>query len=304
MLNETRIINAVDFIEKHLLQAISAEDIAQAACLSPRHLYRTFFDLTGDNLMHYVRVRRLSLASKAIINEPEKTLLNIALSHQFNSAEVFSRAFSRNFWLSPKTFKSIGSPYSATQRQRFEGVHYEIIQTSKLWQPKIIKKPASYMVGVCVTQPHYGFRVEENSSEGESVSEKVFNNLHNIEHLVDTSEWNIAFRQSLEDQPLHMIRNLFAVRIARPGKIPDDLQCYHFPSNLYAVFTHESLTTPVEFTISKAFDWLTRSDYSLGDAPSMFHRTPDKPFSGELYIPISQQKIQSLYWWEGLYQPK
>jgi AraC-like DNA-binding protein len=54
------------FIENHFARAITLEDVAAVAGVSPYYLTRAFCDATGLSLMRYVRGRRLSEAERSL----------------------------------------------------------------------------------------------------------------------------------------------------------------------------------------------------------------------------------------------
>ena len=297
---EHRVIRAIELIEDNLTTEISGDEVASQSGLSLRQFYRVFMDNTGDTLANYVRWRRLTEASKELIYT-KSSILDIAIKYEFQSAEVFTRAFTRVFWNTPSAFRKIGSAHSANQKGRIFPEQFEIVREGNLNQPEIIELPQRTMVGYKVVQPHYGLRVEDNLEEGEDLGAKLQDNLHLIEHLVDGSEWNIAFRSSpLTSQ--HDIENLFAVEVVKQGKYPEDMEMFVLPKCTYAIFHHRGAGTLVEFTVAQAFNWLRKSHYFLGDAPSMFRLKPGEKFSGDLYIPISPIYQPQLKWWQGYSQ--
>ncbi len=294
---EFKIISAIELIEKHIQEPLAAKDIANETGLSLRHLHRLFQYYCGDTLQNYARMRRLTSASKDIINT-KKSILDIALSYQFQSGEAFSRAFKQGFWLSPKIFREIGSPYNALQRHKISQQHFEIIKQGYQHSPDIVDLPIRYMVGKKVIQPHYAFRVENNISEGNRVAQLLANSQSHIENINDGSEWNIAFRRK-NLYCLHKVEHYYCVEVKKPGKYPDNLSALELPRQRYAVFRHYGADILVEFTISLAFAWLKKNTYYLGDAPSMFHLQPGQRFTGDLYIPISSQRQTHHKWWQG-----
>ena len=112
---------------------------------------------------------------------------------------------------------------------------------------------------------------------------------------------NIAFRKNQLSQP-HHIENLYAVQVSRPGKYPAEMSLFSLPQQTYAVFRHQGENSQIGYTLSLAFQWLSRSVYYLGDAPSMFRQIPGNCFSGELFLPISLLDTPSFEWWQG-YSP-
>ena len=297
---EFRVIKAVDLIEENLCSEITSEDIAAHAGLSLRQFHRVFQEHTGDTLANYIRLRRLSEASKELVLTDEN-ILDIALKYEFQSAEVFTRAFTRVFWNSPRQYRNIGSAYNAIQKGRVNGSQFEIVHKGNVSSPEVITLPVRHMVGYRVVQPYYGLHVEDNVDEGEDLGEKLHNGLHLIDNLIDGSEWNIAFRvRQLEH--LHDIENYFAVEVKEPKSFPEDMENFTLPACQYAVFHHRGPGSSVDFTIAQAFHWFTRSPYCLGDAPSMFRLHSGSEFSGSLYIPISKVFTPDLTWWKGFSQ--
>ncbi|MBN2657127.1 MAG: helix-turn-helix transcriptional regulator [Spirochaetales bacterium] len=92
------------FIESHLSEEITLKKISDAVCYSEEHTSRLFKKNTGENLFDFVRNRRLLAAADRLKREGGK-IINIALDHGFNSHEVFTRAFSTYFGISPRRFR-------------------------------------------------------------------------------------------------------------------------------------------------------------------------------------------------------
>ena len=297
---EFRVVKAIDLIEANLCAPVTSDDIASQAGLSLRQLHRVFLDHTGDTLGNYIRLRRLSEASKELVLTDEN-ILDIALKYEFQSAEVFSRAFTRVFWNSPRQYRNIGSVYNAIQKERIDGSQFEIVKNGNVCSPDIIWLPKRHMIGYRVVQPYYGLHVEDNVDEGEDLGTKLHNQLHLLGKLVDGSEWNIAFRKR-QLAHLHDIENYFAVEVKDPKSFPEDMDYLVLPASEYAVFHHQGPASHVDFTIAQAFNWFTRSPYYLGDAPSMFRLNEGHSFSGSLYIPISHLFTPDLTWWKGFSQ--
>lgn len=110
MSTDQNMLRALDFIENNLVEDISLYDISAAAGFSVPHFYRLFKRLTGDTVGAYILRRKLSLAARDII-KTNKTIASIAYEYGFESHDVFTRAFSRIYGMSPKKYKeSDGAP--------------------------------------------------------------------------------------------------------------------------------------------------------------------------------------------------
>ena len=96
---------AVDYIESHLGEEVTAEDAARAAAMSVRSLHQYFPALTGYRIGEYVRKRRLSEAADELL-DAEVTILDIALSWGYQTHESFTRAFRREYGVPPRGFRA------------------------------------------------------------------------------------------------------------------------------------------------------------------------------------------------------
>jgi len=104
---EEDVVNEIkQFIESHLYEEITLQMIADAVCYSEEHTSRFFKKQTGENLFDFIRSRRLVKAAEQLKNEGGK-IINVAFDYGFNSHEVFTRAFSTYFGISPKKFRQI-----------------------------------------------------------------------------------------------------------------------------------------------------------------------------------------------------
>src|SRR5665213_2801932 len=96
---------ALWFIESHLAEALSLDEIAAIGGVSRFHLVRSFAAATGLPVMRYVRARRLSEAARALANGAPD-ILALALEADYGSHEAFTRAFRDHFGVTPETVRS------------------------------------------------------------------------------------------------------------------------------------------------------------------------------------------------------
>jgi AraC family transcriptional regulator len=98
-----RVALALDYIEAHLDQDISLEEIARSAHSSLFWFHRIFTALLGDSLGEYVRKRRLNRAAEDLVYIQNR-IIDIALNYGFSSHEAFTRSFVKYFGITPKPF--------------------------------------------------------------------------------------------------------------------------------------------------------------------------------------------------------
>ena len=97
-----RLQKAIDFVEVHLRDELTLDDVAKAAGLSRYHLHRVFSAAFGDSLKGYIRKRRLTEAAH-LLRTTDQRIIEVALQAGFGSQEAFTRAFSKHFDATPGT---------------------------------------------------------------------------------------------------------------------------------------------------------------------------------------------------------
>src|SRR5712672_2437460 len=96
---------ALWFIESHLADALTLDEIAGVAGISRFHMVRAFAAATGFSVMRYVRARRLSEAARALA-DGAPDILSLALDADYGSHEAFTRAFRDHFGITPEAVRS------------------------------------------------------------------------------------------------------------------------------------------------------------------------------------------------------
>jgi len=96
---------ALEYIEDNLCDEISQEDIASACYCSLSSLQKLFRYVFRVSIKEYISKRRLTHAAKELINT-DNSIIDIALKYQYNSHEVFTRAFSKAWGKTPQMFRS------------------------------------------------------------------------------------------------------------------------------------------------------------------------------------------------------
>ena len=94
------------WIELHLDEPLTLDQVAARAGLSPYHFSRLFTARMGRSVMAHVRGRRLVRGARRLCDEPGLKLVELALDCGFESQEAFTRAFKRVFGVSPGRFRT------------------------------------------------------------------------------------------------------------------------------------------------------------------------------------------------------
>lgn len=101
------LVAAVDrmqkYIDAHMYEKITLKQLSEAAGYSPWYSTRIFKELIGKAPFDYIRSLRLSKAALALRDQEHK-IIDVALDYVFDSHEGFTRAFTKEFGLSPKRY--------------------------------------------------------------------------------------------------------------------------------------------------------------------------------------------------------
>ena len=128
-MNEKDRVDAVgrmqDYIEQNLNDPITLFELSRCAGYSPYHCTRIFKEQVGKTPFEYIRALRLSKAALSLRDE-EKKIIDVALDYMFDSHEGFTRAFSKEFGITPHKYTKkpipiyLFMPYSVRQQYRYK----------------------------------------------------------------------------------------------------------------------------------------------------------------------------------------
>lgn len=270
---------ALDFIEENLRGTVTLSDVAAAARCSPFHFHRIFADTTGWPLQSYIRKRRLTEAACAL-KQSDQTILQVALDHGFESQASFSKAFKRQFALSPGKYR---------QSLSVETLFCPPLQIIDL-KNLDIKGPRM--------KPEFkdvkGFRViglgesyEPNKAQGISqLWEQFMPRTGSVTKRVGMEAFGIS--QCKGDR----FDYVAGVKVEGDAPIPEGMMDIHVADGHYAVFTHRGPISKIADTMKYIWStWMPASDYEYTGAPEFElydHRfrfmAHDSEF--DIYIPV------------------
>ena len=95
---------SLTFIEEHLAEEISTEELANTVGLSPFYFQRLFKRLVNKSVQEYVKLRRLAKVIENLGNS-EQRILDVALDYGFSSHANFTRAFKETYGITPEDYR-------------------------------------------------------------------------------------------------------------------------------------------------------------------------------------------------------
>jgi AraC family transcriptional regulator len=109
----------IEFAASYPDADLSLETLAGHSGFSPFHLHRMFLRAAGETPKAFTLRVRLSRAA-ALLLSGEQTVLNVALECGFHSHETFSRAFKRQFGMTPRAYRERGFTSQTSSAQAKE----------------------------------------------------------------------------------------------------------------------------------------------------------------------------------------
>ena len=95
---------AYEYVDRHLTQPISLDDLAQSVSMSRSYFSSTFRRLSGLSPWEYIQAKRVRHAI-TLISEGKRSMLDIALDSGFNNSANFNRAFRKITGTTPKSYR-------------------------------------------------------------------------------------------------------------------------------------------------------------------------------------------------------
>ena len=139
-----------EYMDANIKRNITLKELAEQAGYSPWHTARIFKEITGKTPFEYLRSLRLTKAA-LFLRDNEAKIIDVALDYVFDSHEGFTRAFSREFGLSPYRYSKSKPPiklflpakvYDTYRQFNKEGKFMENNAVTKSIFVQVIERPA------------------------------------------------------------------------------------------------------------------------------------------------------------------
>lgn len=103
---------AIEYIESHLKDDLSLEDVASHVYMSIGYFQKAFSMLCGFTVGEYIRNRRLAEAGLELLSSKRK-IIDIALTYGYDSHDSFTKAFTRFHGATPSQVRRGGHTLKA-----------------------------------------------------------------------------------------------------------------------------------------------------------------------------------------------
>jgi AraC-like DNA-binding protein len=134
-----------EHIEQNLHRPVTLYDLSRSAGYSPFHCARMFKELVGKTPFEYIRALRLSRAALKLRDEKTK-VIDVALDFVFGSHEGFTRAFSREFGITPREYGKNPPPVYLFMPYPVQTRYHDVLKGARPMKKKA--KPSAVFVQV------------------------------------------------------------------------------------------------------------------------------------------------------------
>ena len=292
----TSIRGAVAYMEDHLTDDVSLDDVARVVHLSPFFLQRGFSLMTGYGVGEYLRNRRLCQAALDLQGTGEK-VIDIAFRYGYETPESFTKAFTRFHGATPTQVRE-----GAAMRSFLPLTIQISIQGGSKMEPKITPLFPFKLIGFQKV-----FTYEEAYSEipkfWNETCEKYANNVYAGNPPANPYEQALMdncigeYGVCIDDLGSGQFRYLIAGKYTG-GPVPEGMVLYEFPRGSWAVFdcigpnpqTLQSVNTRI------FQEWLPGNpDYELcGNATVEWYdcingETTDPDYHSAIWVPVKRK---------------
>lgn len=96
---------ALEYVEQNLQEDLHTEDIAAACYCSKSTIEKLFRQVNHISVRDYVIRRRMTKAARTLVERPDMSLLDVALSYGYSSNEAFTRVFCQTWNCLPSKYR-------------------------------------------------------------------------------------------------------------------------------------------------------------------------------------------------------
>ncbi len=241
------VLKAVDVIEASD-QYLSLDDIAGKVYLSKYHLNRIFSALTGKGLIEYARSRHLAKSLYDLLHS-EQRIGEIALRLGYEHESSYTRAFQREFGLSPQEYRRRRPEVRIVGRITPSSI--QSADNGLILTPFTVHRPAFMLGGLrvrmSVDDSYY------NRAAVKMAADFFYHHSMRIQHPVDPlvyygfswwDEYHAGYSEYMS-----------ALQIEEGSIIPSDMTRVVIPTGDYAVFRYVGTHHPTQLTSQLGDIW-------------------------------------------------
>ncbi|MCX4257228.1 MAG: AraC family transcriptional regulator [Oscillospiraceae bacterium] len=270
---------AISYIEEHLTEEISYDELARIACCSAYHFQRMFAYMAGVPLSEYIRRRRMSLAA-ADLQSGEGKIIDIGMKYGYTSPTAFNRAFQSVHGMAPSMAKKGGAPMKA-----YPPISFKItVKGAEELNYRIEEKAAFRIVGV-----------------SHPLDKEIEKNFKTVPQMWQNAAMNGTIEKLaplMNDQPMGVLGVSvcndkedwrYFIAVSSSADADNALDEYIIPACTWAVFSGTGTGMSIQELEQRIVtEWLPTSGFEYDNAPDIeVYLNPDpNDMQYEVWVPV------------------
>ena len=271
---------ALWYVESHLSDALSLDDIAAIGGVSRFHMVRSFAAATGFSVMRYVRARRLTEAARALAGGAPD-ILTLALEADYGSHEAFTRAFRDHFGVTPELVRA---STCLDKLKLQEPIVMDSTALDKLQAPRFETGRPFLVAGIG----------ERYSCESSAAIPGQWQRFHQSVDHIPGRIGKVAYGVCCNADDAGNFDYIAGVEVSDFSDLPREFTGIRIPAQKYAVFSHRDHISGIRRTVNTIWNhWLPSSGLKAADAPNFerYDETFDSSTGNgglEIWIPVRE----------------
>lgn len=275
---------ALWYIESHLAEPMTLDEIAAVSGVSRFHSVRAFAAATGFPVMRYVRARRLTEAARSLA-KGAPDILSLALEADYGSHEAFTRAFRDLFGTTPE---AVRAATCVSHLELQEPILMDSAMFDHLAPPRFEIAKAFLVAGPAE-------RIScDNGAMIPGLWQRFHREIADIPARVGQGKIQVAYGVCCNGDDAGNFDYIAGVEVADFSDLPRRFGRIRIPEQRYAVFTHTEHVASIRRTVNTIWNqWLPASGLKAADAPNFerYDETFD-PATGnggfEIWLPVRE----------------
>lgn len=283
-----RINRVIDYIQQHLSQELTLDELSRVANFSKYHFHRIFTVFVGEPIFKFIQRLRIEKAANMLLLNPKKSIADIAYECGFSSQSIFARTFKDYFKMPASEWRNYFLNQSKQSQIKSNQVQLNSNQEKDISSvPYYNKKKINCIEGEPMKDFNPSIQVEEMPTKtvayvrhigGYQGNEKLFEQLFG-------KLFNWAMPRGLFQPPKTELINIYyddpelteddKLRVDVCMTVPADTQVEgeigktEVPAGKYAVINFQLATDEYGDAWKWVFGkWLPESGYQCDDRPS------------------------------------
>ena len=295
----TAIRKSIEYMEEHIKENISAQDVAEQVYLSPIHFQRGFLVMTGYSVSEYIRNRKLYLAALEL-KDTDRKIIDVAYDYGYDTPDAFTKAFTRFHGCSPMQVRQ------QSEIKTFLPLHIRITVQGGDKMDYTITKMLGFKVIGFVREFSFDTAYQEIPKFWDEICQKYIANIYkgNIpanpqEKAVmenGIGEFGICIDDgmaSADDKFVYLVAGKYA-----GGDVPDGMMVYEFEQGEWAVFDCVgAIPDALQSLNTRIFqEWLPgNAEYELSGSANVEWYDPvngkstDSDYHSAIWIPVKRK---------------